>query len=316
MNKLLPLVLLVLFPLSAHGDCSFTFSGDKMFLDEDCTTETSIVVPHGMTLDCAYNTITAVDPPGGSFLGAVVRNGGAEAHVTQCIVTTFNLKNGCKAGDDRLRGIMLEGASGSVTDNFVQNINKGASGCQEGNAIEIRNAPFDGTHPATKNVSVLSNQVSAWQKTGILANGDLKVTIRGNTVTPSATQANLAANGIQMAYGAAGTIENNNVGGNSWCCTDYVATAVLLIDTAPSIVRNNIMNAGNADVGFYIYSNNVTVENNKAFESGPDGTYDIGFGYWGNNIKAKNNKARGFDISFSPEKGIKDKTLPQPQINN
>ena len=315
MKKLLPLVLLVLIPLTAHADCSFTFSGDRMLLDEDCTTETSIVVPDGMTLDCEYNSITAVNPAGDNFRGAVIKNGGTVAHVTQCVVKTLNV-TGCLGGGDRLRGIMLEDASGSVTDNFVQDINRGPSGCQEGNGIEIRSAPFDGTHPAAKNVSVLNNHVSAWQKTGIVANGDLNVTIRDNTVTPSANQAYLAVNGVQLGFGASGSIENNNIGGNSWWREDSASTAVLLYAAGPATVRNNIMNGGNADIAFYILSNDVSVENNKAFESGPDGYYDYGFYYEGSNIKSKSNKAKGFDVSFYPEKGTKDKTLPQPQPND
>ena len=105
-------------------------------LDADCTTDATILVPDGVTLDGQGNAITAVDPVTGHFVGGVVANGGSGAHVTNLTVDTDGLANVCDAGADCLRGIIFEGASGSITRNTVQNINQGASGCQEGNAIE------------------------------------------------------------------------------------------------------------------------------------------------------------------------------------
>src|SRR5579885_3168749 len=124
--------------------CSFTTSAKSktMTLNADCTTDHSVVVPNGYTLDGAGHTVTAVDPSGGHFVGGVVQNGGAAANVTNLKITTSHLIDVCDGGADRLRGILFDGASGSITGNDISNINQGASGCQEGNAIEVRN--FDG----------------------------------------------------------------------------------------------------------------------------------------------------------------------------
>jgi hypothetical protein len=62
-------------------------------------------------------------------------------------------------------GIMLESAPGSITNKNINGLNQGTSGCQEGNAIEVRNnAPFDGNHPATVSVTVSGNDVAFTKK--------------------------------------------------------------------------------------------------------------------------------------------------------
>lgn len=299
-------------PAAAATTCTFTTSGSTMTLDADCTTDASIAVPDGFTLDGNGYTVTAVDPPGGHFLGAVVRNGGASAWVMNLTVTTANLANSCQAGDHRLRGIMFEGAAGAIVNNSVLNINKGASGCQEGNAIEVRNAPFNGTHPGTLPVQVSQNVLSAWQKSGIVANGDVDVIITHNVINPSATQANLAANSVQLGFGATGVVEHNHIAGNSWCCASAAATAVLLFEaSAPTVRRNNIME-GNADVGIYIGAHGATVDNNRIFETGADGFYDIGVGNYGIGNSVTNNKVRGYDTPYDGVVGGGNKAIPSP----
>jgi hypothetical protein len=296
----------------AAGTCTFTTSGSTMTLDADCTTDSTISIPNGFTLDGAGHMITAVDPPSGHFVGAVVQNGGATAHVKNLTVTASGLDNVCDAGNARLRGIMFEGASGSITKSEVIGINQGASGCQEGNAIEVRNAPFDGTHPNTQTVEIAHNNVQAYQKTGILANGDVNVNMHHNVVGASATQANLAANSIQLGFGAIGSVTQNHIDGNSWCCPDAAATAVLLFDAQDAVVsQNNI--GGNADVGIFIQGNGTTVDNNRVFETGPDGFYDVGIGDYGLNNSVTNNKVRGYSLAYDGVVGGKNKTIPGPQ---
>ena len=168
--------------VEATTDCTFTTSGTTMFLDADCTTDETIFVPDEFTLNGRGNAITAVDPSSSRFMGGVVEAGGVVAHVTHLVIhgnLTDQPCNSSSGPDERLRGILFDGASGSITHNTIQNINKG-NGCQEGNAIEIRNAPFDGTHPATIVVEIAHNLIEDWQKTGIVANGDVDVWVHHN----------------------------------------------------------------------------------------------------------------------------------------
>ncbi|MBM4443330.1 MAG: right-handed parallel beta-helix repeat-containing protein [Candidatus Rokubacteria bacterium] len=302
----------------AATTCTFSIAGSTMTLAGDCQTDATILVPEGMTLDGGGHTITAVDPPAGHFTGAVVRNGGTVAHVTNLTVTAAGLANVCDAGDARLRGIMFQGAGGSITHSEVVGINQGPSGCQEGNAIEVRNI---GDAPGTVTVEIAHNVVDGYQKTGIVANGAVVAAIHHNNVGASATQANLAANSVQIGFGATGTVEHNSIAGNQWCGpSNFVATAVLVFDAnGTSVSKNNI--GGNADVGIYAFADNLVIDNNRVFDHGADCNqfgYDIGVGDWGAGNTVTNNKVRGYATPYDgvantgKGKGA-NKTIPQPQ---
>jgi predicted extracellular nuclease len=212
----------------------------------DCDTSRTILVPNGWTLDGAGHSITAKDPADGHFLGAVVRNAGASANVRNLTVTASSLNNVCDDGDNRLRGILLDGASGSITGNTVVGINQGASGCQEGNAIEVRSAPFDNTG-VDKAVTISDNQVSDYQKGGIVANGSVNVTILRNTVQGIGPVDYIAQNGIQLAFGATGNVESNSMTDNFYTGPD-VACGLLFFDADGAKQKNNTFAGNDKDV--------------------------------------------------------------------
>lgn len=249
-------------------------------------------------------------------MGAVVRNAGATASVVRLTVTALNLANACDAGEARLRGIMFQGASGLIAGNTVIGINQGPSGCQEGNAIEVRNF-LD--HPETRVVEIAHNTIVEYQKTGIVTNGDVRAWIHHNQVGGSATQANLAANSVQVGFGALGIVEYNAIASNSWLgfdpvTSDFAATAVLLFDSAPgSVVRHNNLMEGNADVGIYVFGDTTMVDNNRVFDEGPDAGYDIGIGDYGTGNSVTNNKVRGYDVPYDGVSGGRNKVVPSPR---
>ena len=300
--------------------CAFAVKGSVETLLNDCTTDATILVPNGMTLDGNGHSITGVDPSGGHFLGAVVANGGTVAHVQNLVVTVSGLADVCDPStptDTRLRGILFKGASGSITGNSVHDLTQVGSGCQEGNSIEVRNAPFDGTHPNTMTVDIGNNTVTSFMKTGILANGDVQVDIHNNTIGASANQAFLAANSIQLGFGAQGIVKSNSIAGNQWCTLpNDDGTGVLLFESADFttpisanvLVTQNVF-TGNADIGIYMLGNGMTVNNNKVFDSSAIADCnltgdDIGIDVDPSNIGSvlTNNKIGGFTtpISGSP----------------
>jgi len=294
------------------GTISLDKKGMVVKLSSDLTVTETYLIPDGYTLDGHGHTITAVDPVGGHFVGAVVMNGGTTAYVKNLTVTTAGLSNVCDGGADRLRGIMFEGASGSITNCTIIGINQGPSGCQEGNAIEVRNAPFDGTHPNTVKVKIEHNKIFDYQKSGIVCNGDVNVELKHNTVGASFTQENLAANSIQLGFGATGKIEDNKIDGNQWKGTsNYVATAILIyLADNVKVSKNKI--GGNSDIGIYFYGDNGKVDKNKVYDEGPDDPnsgYDIGIGNWGSNNIVTKNHVKGFDIPFDGPIGKKNKSL-------
>ena len=215
----------------ATSSCQFISSVTTMTLRSDCVTNASILIPNGTTLDGSNHTIKAIDPPGNTFHGGGVQNAGAVANMTRLhVVGALKIAPCSPAGPLRLRGILFDDAAGEISNSAVDNVRQPNSGCQEGNAIKVRNAPYDGTHPGTKTVNIHDNTVTNYQKGGIIVNGDVTGTIVHNTLGASASQANLAANSIQLAFGAMGTIDHYAVKGNSWCCVDTFSTEMFVYE--------------------------------------------------------------------------------------
>lgn len=252
-------------------------------LTADCTTDHTLYIPNGWTVDGAGYSITAVNPAGGDFLGPVMRNGGARANARNLhIIGDLSGSGGCHDGPDRverLRGILFQGASGTIMFNRVENILRAPHyGCQEGNGIEVRNAPFDGSHPNTQQVTIQQNTVLRYQKTGILANGDVRVVINNNDVSSAATVAGgnlddyIAANSIQVGFGVAhATIHANRIQGNDWDGASYFsATAILVFLVGDAEITNNQIGAAvpvpldqKTDIGIYVEGSGiVNVMNN------------------------------------------------------
>ncbi|MDT5124109.1 MAG: hypothetical protein QOC96_3591 [Acidobacteriota bacterium] len=309
------LCLTAIVAVSASAQtCTFTTSKKTMTLKTDCTTTTSIIVPDGFTLDGAGHTITAVDPVSGHFVGGVVQNGGASANVTNLKITTSGLADVCDAGADRLRGILFDGASGSITNNQITNINQnqGAllSGCQEGNAIEARNF---GASPTTIRVVIDGNTISNYQKTGIVANGNTDATITDNTVTGAGPNLYIAQNGIQVGFGATGMVKGNSVSGNSYTGTDAVSGGVLIFGDGSElcvgvqVLKNTLK--GN-DVGVFAAQFDDTTDStppstmtnlkivNNVIDKGnaANPIYTAGVSDEGNNDKIINNTITGYDL--------------------
>jgi len=198
-------------PAHAQSKCHFSRHHTTMELSADCTTDHTILIPEGYTLNGAGHAITAVDPPGEHFLGAVVANAGTHANVMNLRITASNLDDVCDVNDKtagtdfRLRGIQFNGASGVITHNTVTGINQGAaSSCWEGAGIEVRNEPTDGSHHT---VEVSDNVVMNYQMVGIVAVGDVNVKIHHNRVSTS--MGTVPASGVQLSYHAIGEISDN-----------------------------------------------------------------------------------------------------------
>lgn len=298
---------------TALAQCSTTTTGKTMTLNADCTTSSSIIVPNGLTFDGAGHTITAVDPSGGHFVGGVIQNAGPKANVTNVKITTSGLADACDGGADRLRGILFDGASGSITNTEITNINQnhGAvlSGCQEGNAIEVRNF---GSSATTIRVSIDSNVISGYQKTGIIANGDTDATITDNVVTGYGPQGFIAQNGVQIGFGATGMVKRNEISGNAYTGTSTVSGGVLVVagpyyDSAYSTgdqIMNNTL-TGN-DIGVWLSQSEAdgvtpppTATNVKVISNTiTNGAVTNGYGYQaGISDQGNNDKLIGNTIS-------------------
>jgi hypothetical protein len=200
----------------------------------DCVTDRTIVVPQhagGTVFDGAGHSITGVDPTGDHFRGAVVQGeaGSDDITVKNLTVTVDGLADVCDGGIDRLRGILFDGVGGKIRDNTVTGVRQGTeSGCQEGNGIEVRNEPFE-KGGVDESVVIRDNVVTGYQKTGILANGSVSATIRGNIVEGDGPITYIAQNGIQVGFAATARLfDNNDVSGNDYTPRKVTACGLLL----------------------------------------------------------------------------------------
>lgn len=235
--------------ISTLGDCSVDDDGSSYTLLADCVTDQSLVLPDGYTLDGDGHSITAVDPAGGHFVGAVVTNGGATAHVTDVTITASGLANVCDGGAARLRGVLFEGAGGSITNTTVTGVRQGLSGCQEGNAIEVRNFTPSGEPALTQvTVTIMGNTVADYQKNGITVNGNVAATVTGNQVTGDGAINYIAQNGVQVGFGATALVQSNVLSANDYAPKSYVSCGLLFYQATGVKQQANDFSANERDV--------------------------------------------------------------------
>lgn len=171
---------------------------------------------------------------------------------------TGNNQVGCNV--PTLEGIYYQNSSGTITHNVVRNQYQtdfaDYGGCQNGLAINVESLT------SNNSVTVASNSVRAYQKNGITATGAAGgngspgpvVTITGNYITGlAATSMNwpggAAENGVQVSYGATGSVTSNIVNDNIWYNDnssdpgDAASGILVYASQGISILSNNVGSA-------------------------------------------------------------------------
>jgi len=169
----------------------------------------------------------------------------------------------------RLIGILFQNSSGLIEGNVIRHfhLSPALPGCQSGNGIEIETTPGN-----TSNVAINNNSVDDYQKNGITANelGTI-ATIDGNVVTGSGPTTGTAQNGIQIGFGASGTITNNTVINHVWSpcivITECVfnATGILVYESNDVHIGKNVL--GTNQVGVYASGKHSLIDFNLIFDS-------------------------------------------------
>jgi nitrous oxidase accessory protein NosD len=195
--------------------------------------------------------LLVADTTGVSISGLTVD--GANNGVTQC------------APD--LIGISFQNASGELARIAVRNFKLAASlnGCQSGTGIFVQSG-----NGGVSKVEIEHCTVHDFQKNGITADEKGTVTvIRRNVVTGSGSTAGAAQNGVQIGFGAAGSILENVVTNNVWApctaiatCTN-VATNILVTQSDGVEVSGNT--AGISQVNIFVDGNNAEIDRNDTF---------------------------------------------------
>jgi hypothetical protein len=261
-------------------DSSVTITDDpdgagKLYtLNNDVETFTTITMPNDATLDGAGHTITAVEDAAhrnfqGSVLASAVGNDDAAARldVKNLDITTQDFQNGSNSGG-LLNGIYMFRAGGSLTNVSVDGISHG-NGVQEGNAISIRNrVSGDNTSVPRAHVDLTDIDVTNYQKTGLLLDGNLTFSVKNANVgqgkgPQGLPNPGIAANSLQISRGASGSVTDSAFALNTVFAPGTVdetpGTAVLLFNAKNVAFERVIVNgAAAADQGIVISNNNKT----------------------------------------------------------
>jgi hypothetical protein len=195
----------------------------------------------------------------------------APAHVdlANLHITTQGFENGSNSGGT-LAGISMNRAGGSLTHVTVNGVSHG-NGVQEGNAIAIRNrvsaANID--VPRAK-VNLSDIEVSNYQKTGLLLDGNLAFTVDNATIGQGKGpqgQPNpaIAANSVQISRGASGSVRNSTIALNS----HDEATGALLYN-AENVAFDGVTVTGDApaSTGIDVYNDSNTIDTTFTMRGG------------------------------------------------
>jgi hypothetical protein len=187
--------------------------------------------------------------------------------VTISGLTVDGANNGLSQCAPDLIGISFQNASGELAHIAVRNFKLAASlnGCQSGTGIFVQSG-----NGGVSKVEIDHCTVHDFQKNGITADEKGTVTvIRRNVVTGIGSTAGAAQNGVQIGFGAAGSILDNVVTNNLWApCTAIatcttVATNILVTQSDGVEVSGNT--AGISQVNIFVDGNDATIDRNDTF---------------------------------------------------
>jgi parallel beta-helix repeat protein len=219
---------------------------------EQVTISKNITLEGVTAANSSYAAITI--PAGGAVVnGSDVDGGGAvaaqilvtnAASVTIDDLTIDGSNNNITTCATDLVGILFQNASGTIKSNAVVNQIQpaGYTGCQGGLAIYVETGAGK-----TSTVTISGNQVANYQKNGITANdAGTSATISSNNVLGVGPTTGAAENSIQMAFGATGKINGNQVGDDIWAPDTFsdtgdAAAGILVYDSAGVTIASNLV---------------------------------------------------------------------------
>jgi len=184
---------------------------------------------------------------------------------------------GCGIEDE---GIMVQNSGVTITNNVIENILLPSSlaGCQQGLGIFVQTSAGH-----SSSAIITDNTVTNYNKNGITCNDpNTSCWISWNTVSPYAPyDALIAANGIQVAFGAWASVTDNSVSGNvctlSTACGPDPFTqteSIGILDFQAAIgttIDNNKLTAN--QLGIYLADDQTTANGNNLHGNTVAGLY-------------------------------------------
>lgn len=208
---------------------------------------------------------------GGAIAAVIVVNEGGEGTVIDQLTVDAG-DNGLAGCATNLIGVFFRNAGGSIKNSVVRNAilpNPADLGCQVGLGIFVQ------TDGATGDaiVSVTGNSVHHYAKNGITGNEiGTVLTATKNHVTGLGPTPAIAQNGIQIGWGAGGTVNDNRINDHVYSqCTPattpcFSSTAILVFgDTGLEVPPGTLVSAntiGTSQTGVYLNADAGSVKGN------------------------------------------------------
>lgn len=298
--------LLVATIARANTTCVFQTNNltKTMTLVADCTTDSTIQVPASFTLNGAKHLITAVDPAGGNFNGAVVANAVVDStiNVKNVVIDMPNLASGnCVF----VQGISFTQASGAITGNTILHIGQSGYCPNTGTGISVI-APLFSTHQV---VTISGNRVLLASASALYVSGPYAATVTGNEFSINSLGLQAVEFLAQSGSFSQNTIETDPNGQNN-------QEAFVIFNNATNVkVTSNTINliSGRAAYGIDLFgaNNPLTVSGNRIFNHGP---IFNGVGIYNGNAGSTitKNEIRCYNLPIAGSSGNGNVTLPCP----
>jgi len=189
------------------------------------------------------------------------------SHVTLRNLTVDGVDNGLTDCNPTLVGVFFRNASGEVQATAVREVRlvPELGTCQSGYGIFVQSA-LGGASKLT----ISSSTVHGYQKVGILGNETgTELQVLDSTVTGDGATTTIAQNGIQIGFGATGTIAGNLVVNHVYTCPTFpceTATNVLVFESDKVRVRGNTTAKAVTSI-YLVRSDGSVVRNNTVSDS-------------------------------------------------
>jgi parallel beta-helix repeat protein len=212
-------------------------------------------------------------------------------------LTVDGALNGIGSCTPDLIGIYFQNASGDVDRVAVRNFKLSASlnGCQSGTGVFVQSGGG-----GVSEVRIRKSSIHDFQKNGITANEiGTTVGIEQNAVIGLGATTGAAQNGIQIGFGAGGSIRDNTVSNMVWApCTSTatcaaVATNILVTQSDGVEISGNRSSV--AQVNIFVDGSNAHIRGNQATAAQ---VFD------GVRVEGDSSRVRGNEVNDAAEAGI------------
>ncbi|MFZ0185185.1 MAG: right-handed parallel beta-helix repeat-containing protein [Nitrosotalea sp.] len=257
-------------PLTLEGVGHAIQNGESHNLNDIAILEPTNLVSTTSDIDNSHNLsapIILVQGGSAGLTGVTIQN----LEVNGNIIGSKLTDCGLDASNPEPVGIMFQSASGTIDDVVSLDVesNQALFGCQDDAGLGIFVQTATGLN---SNVLIKDSSITNYQKNGITCNDAGTSCDVSNDVVAGIGQTTLTAqNGVQIAYGATGTIENSQISGDSYSAASdtedyftslYQATGILLFDAPGVVISNNAVSL--SDIGMWVGGDNTLSANNDA----------------------------------------------------